>query len=136
LNSELNKNATITNADLRVHYFERWAAWNGAGVDTSSNTPRIQLRKAQVTLTDAGVRMIADVDVFEPLATVWIENSSKEERIQDCKRLGNKAANQLAEFLECDPSLITISIESLTGELSIPAFQAEKIAEQAASSNH
>jgi hypothetical protein len=136
LNSELNKNATITNAELRALYFERWASETGAGVNTSSDPPmRLQLSKAQVNLKGTGVMMIAQVDVYEPLAKLWMEQSSEDARAKDCKRLGNKAANQLAQFLECDPSLIAIVIESSTGQLYVPSYQAETMAEQVGSSN-
>lgn len=128
LNSELNKNVPIANADLRIHDFERWANWIGVGIETSSKpTMELRLVKAQAKLTDEGILMTAHVDVFPALFDLWVEKSTMEERVQDCKRLGNKVANELSKFLECDPSLITIDIRSSAELIIIPPFKAQPI---------
>ena len=119
LNEELNDNAKITNAELRAINFERYASSATAlGIKTNSDPSlHLSLTRASIRLDGGSIHMIVDVDVWEQNAQLWREHSSKENRMQDCERVGYMAAEELAKQLECDTSLITVEIQSMTGQL-------------------
>jgi hypothetical protein len=137
LNDVLNDNAKITNAELRAINFENYASSATAlGVNTKSDPSlHLSLSRASIRLDGGSIHMLIDVDVWEPNAQLWMEHSSKEDRMHDCERVGYMAAQELAKQLECDPSLITVEIQSKTGQLNIRELRVNKKAEQTAPSN-
>ncbi len=106
LNENLNQPAEISNAELKVLYFQRHVS-SGLYHTTKTTTGMYPLsfQQIEVELEGDRVYMNAHMEIAHS-ETRWKETSSREERIQDCEALCRYAVVDLAKNLECDPSLI------------------------------
>ncbi len=106
LNQKLNQPAQISNAELKVLYFQRHVSSGGyhSSRTTTGNYP-LSFQHIDVKLEGDRVYMNANMEIAHS-ETRWKEASSREERIKDCEALCRIAVLDLAKNLECDPSLI------------------------------
>ena len=106
LNQKLNQPAKISNAELKVLYFQRHVSSGGYHTSrtTTGNYP-LSFQHIDVELGGDRVYMNANMEIAHS-ETRWKEVRSREERIKDCEALCQVAVLDLAKNLECDPSLI------------------------------
>ena len=116
LNEKMNEEMTVCFADSRAMEYEKAA--NGRQGSTSyTEHGMVYEDKAEVTLRKSDILLELDIREGSWGGHHWVNNTSKDDRVNACKQLCFDNIRKLATFLSCDPKLIVVEWQCMDGNV-------------------